>query len=112
MKEHKEIGLPLIIAAYWKAANAGDIPAATDCFAAQASVQDEGHSHHGTSAIGSWIKETTDKYHPVTEALRCETKEGRHHVTARVSGTFPGSPLELDFTFTLQDGKIAGLEIQ
>jgi hypothetical protein len=30
---------------------------------------------------------------------------------SRLTGTFPGSPVELDYTFTLADGKIAALEI-
>jgi ketosteroid isomerase-like protein len=30
-------------------------------------------------------------------------------VAVVITGTFPGSPLELDFFFTLRDGKIAAL---
>jgi hypothetical protein len=113
MKErNKELGFPEVIIAYWSAANAGDIPEAAQCFSRDAVVQDEGQTHEGTAAISSWIEETTQKYHPLVEALRLEKREERYQVTARVSGSFPGSPLELDYIFTLNNGKIAHLEIQ
>jgi ketosteroid isomerase-like protein len=113
MKEERQgIPLPEAIAAYWKAANAGAIDDAAGCFAADGMVHDEGRTHRGLSAIRSWIESTTRKYHPVVEPLQSEEREGRHFVTARVSGTFPGSPVELEFVFTLRDGRIVHLEIQ
>jgi hypothetical protein len=33
-------------------------------------------------------------------------------VAARVAGQFPGSPVELEFAFSLRDGKIAELAVQ
>lgn len=112
MKEgNGNIGLPAVIAAYWKAANAGAIQEAAGCFSPDAVVFDEGGTYTGTAAIRAWIEETTLKYHPTVEPLCLEEKDGRHHVTARVSGTFPGSPIELDYFFTLQDGRIIRLEI-
>lgn len=113
MKEEAQgIPLPEAVAAYWKAANARSIAAASSCFASDGVVHDEGQTHRGLAAIRTWIEDTTRKYHPIVEALRSEEKEGRHLVTARVSGTFPGSPVELDFVFTVRNGKIARLEIQ
>jgi hypothetical protein len=32
-------------------------------------------------------------------------------LTNRLTGNFPGSPIELDFVFTIQDDKIVSLEI-
>jgi hypothetical protein len=91
MKErNKELGFPEVIMAYWSAANAGDIQEASQCFSHDAVVQDESQTHEGTGTIRSWIEETTRKYHPLVEALRWEKREERYHVTARVSGTFPG----------------------
>jgi hypothetical protein len=113
MKEEAQgIPLPEAIAAYWKAANPGLIAAAASCFASDGVVHDEGQTHRGWAAIRAWIEDTTRKYHPIVEALRSEEREGRHFVTARVSGTFPGSPVELDFVFTIRNGKIGHLEIQ
>ena len=61
--------------------------------------------------IRAWKDEVTRKYMPVMEVLRSAEKDGRTIVTGRVSGNFPGSPVELSYAFTLKDGKIARLEI-
>ena len=106
------LDLPDVIATYWAAANAGRIEEASACFSRDAAVHDEGQCHQGTSAIRTWIEETTRQYHPIVEPLRSEENAGRHFVTARVSGTFPGSPVELDYVFTLRDQHIINLEIQ
>ena len=45
------------------------------------------------------------------EPLALEKKDRKYIVTARVTGTFPGSPVDLKFAFTLERGKIATLEI-
>jgi SnoaL-like domain len=105
------LDLPDVIATYWAAANAGRIEEASACFSRDAAVHDEGQCHQGTSAIRTWIEETTRQYHPIVEPLRSEEKAGRHFVT-RVSGTFPGSPVELDYVFTLRDQQVVNLEIQ
>ena len=42
--------------------------------------------------------------------LRFE-KGGKTVVTNRLTGNFPGSPIELEFVFTLKDDKIVSLEI-
>lgn len=113
MKDKKfSIALPAVVAAYLAAANAGDAVAAAACFAPEAVVRDEGHTHRGRAAIAAWIEETTRKYQPVTEPIRCVTAAGRHDVTGKVSGAFPGSPVELEFEFTVTDGKIVQLEIK
>jgi SnoaL-like protein len=104
--------LPRVIATYWATANARRIEEASACFSRDAAVHDEGQCHQGTSAIRTWIEETTRKYNPFVEPLRSEEKAGRHFVTARVSGTFPGSPVELDYVFTLRNQHIVNLEIQ
>ncbi|HTJ78010.1 MAG TPA: nuclear transport factor 2 family protein [Rariglobus sp.] len=105
------ITLPEAVAAYWTAANAGANEAALACFSPDAVVHDEGKDLRGPDAIRTWIDETTRKYHPLVEPLRIEEKDGRHLVTARVSGDFPGSPVELDYAFTLKHQKITRLEI-
>jgi hypothetical protein len=74
-------------------------------------VHDEGRTHRGPEAIRGWIEDAARKYRPQVEPLRAVETDGRLTVTARVSGDFPGSPVELDFGFTLRDGRIARLEI-
>ena len=103
--------LPPPIIACWSAANKASIEEAAACFAADAVVNDEGRIHQGPGAIRSWIEGTTRQYQPTVEARAATEKDGRHLVTARVTGTFPGNPGELSFGFTLRDGKILRLEV-
>jgi hypothetical protein len=45
------------------------------------------------------------------EPLASIQQDGKVIVTNRLTGNFPGSPLELEFVFTLEGNKIASLEI-
>ena len=103
--------LPAAIAGYIAAANAGDIGAVAACFTEDAIVKDEGQERRGISAIVAWKEEVTLKYKPITQVIRAQTINGRHVVTASVSGDFPGSPVELKYGFTMDDDKIARLDI-
>jgi hypothetical protein len=40
-----------------------------------------------------------------------DQKDGGYVVTSRLTGNFPGSPVNLLFAFRLERGKIASLEI-
>jgi hypothetical protein len=102
------LDLPPAIATYFTAGNGAALAAA---FSADAVVQDEGREMRGHDAILTWRRETTAKYQPRFVPLATTEQDGTIIVTAEVSGTFPGSPVKLDFTFTLHDGKIATLEI-
>ena len=74
------INLPDAIANYFTAQNRHDTEATLAAFADDAVVTDEGAEYDGRDRIRSWIEDT-----------------------------FPGSPIELDFFFTLKGGKIASL---
>lgn len=102
------LDLPPAIASYF---SPGDAPALTAAFSTDAVVQDEGRQMRGHDAILAWRRETTAKYQPRFMPLAVTEQDGKVIVTAEVSGTFPGSPIKLDFTFTLQGDKIAALEI-
>lgn len=104
--------LPPIILDYFAAANDGRIDDATACFTENARVHDENHDHVGHAAIREWVADTTQQFQPNTELLRAIESNGSIVATASVSGNFPGSPAELDFTFTLADEKISNLSIQ
>ena len=104
------LSLPEPIAAYFDADKLGGT-AVVRCFADQAVVRDEGQIHIGLAAITAWKTAASAKYVYTIEPLRLEWSEGRHVVTSRVSGDFPGSPVELRFVFELERRKIAFLEI-
>ena len=99
------------IAGYIAAANAQDIEAVTETFSDDAIVQDEGQIRNGIAAIRQWAMEVSKKYRPIVEALDVAQTGGKTILGARVSGNFPGSPIDLRYVFTLAGEKIARLEI-
>lgn len=104
------LSLPEPIAAYFDADKRGGANV-VQYFTNQAVVRDEGQTHTGLAAIAAWKTAASAKYAYTVEPLRLEQKAGRHVVTGRVTGDFPGSPVELRFVFELERRKIASLEI-
>jgi|SRR6267143_2582862 len=105
------VDLPTPIAIYVDAENRGDAEALAECFAEDAVVRDEGRTITGLAAIKQWKAETRKKYQHTIEPLASMQKDDRTIVTNRLTGNFPGSPIELEFVFTLDGDKIASLEI-
>lgn len=81
------------------------------CFTEDALVVDERQEHRGREAIAAWSTSVTTKYTLTTEVLAAEGDTTHTTVRAKVSGNFPGSPIELSYRFTLKDDLIARLEI-
>lgn len=103
--------LPPPIASYIAAANIQNIDAMTACFDGKAVVMDEKQTRHGVAAIREWAQEVSTKYRPTVEVIGLAEADGKTVVTGRVSGDFPGSPIDLRYVFTLAGDKIARLEI-
>lgn len=103
--------MPEAIRGYWAGANAGDAEAASGWFAPEAVVRDEGGRYEGREEIRGWIANTTEKYGPVVEPLGVEVAGEEYRVRGRVTGSFPGSPVELDFAFTVRGERIVDLEV-
>src|SRR5713101_475651 len=106
------VDLPTPIATYIGAANRGETEELAQCFAESAVVRDEGKTIEGLAAIKKWKAETKEKYQHTIEPLAATQKDDQIIVTNRLTGNFPGSPIELEFVFTLDHNKIASLEIQ
>ncbi|MQP63879.1 nuclear transport factor 2 family protein [Niveispirillum sp. SYP-B3756] len=104
------LSLPLPIAAYF-VADAADGTAVADCFTADAMVIDEKQTHQGRDAIARWKKEASAKFDYTVQPTAFEAQGDRLMVTARVTGNFPGSPVNLHYAFTLAGDAIARLEI-
>jgi hypothetical protein len=104
------LNLPDPLAAYF-AAGPHDADAIARCFATQAVVKDEGHTYNGLDAIKAWKAAASAAYTYTSEPFAMEQKDGLHVVTSRVSGSFPGTPLDLRFVFRLERELIASLEI-
>ena len=105
-----DLKLPEPIAAYFNA-DKRDGEAIARCFTTRAIVKDEGQTYSGPAAIKAWKNEASAKYSYVSEPFAMERKDGRYIVTSRLTGNFPGSPVDLRFVFGLERGKIAFLEI-
>ena len=103
--------LPESIAAYVDGANARDADAVAACFNEDAVVRDEGRERQGIAVIREWAEDVSRKYSPTVDVIAFTQANGRTIVTARVSGNFPGSPIELRYFFALHDKKIARLDI-
>lgn len=102
--------LPKPVADYF-AADAKDGAAIADCFTADAVVVDEKQTHQGREAIARWKVDASAKYDYASAPIALAEDGDRLVVTARVTGNFPGSPVDLRYAFTLADGGIARLEI-
>src|SRR5258708_40299799 len=81
------------------------------CFTENAVVKDEGHIHNGRAAIKQWKTDASVKYDYTSELLACEQKGGKTVVTSRLTGNFPGSPVDLRYFFKLEGDKVTSLEI-
>ena len=104
------LNLPQPIAAYFTA-DKGDSEAVAACFTENAVVKDEGHTYRGVAAIKQWKADASAKYQYTSEPFACEQKDGKFVVTSRLTGNFPGSPVNLRFFFGLDGDKIVSLEI-
>ena len=106
------INLPKPIAAYFAAEKAGDAGALARCFASDGVVHDEGGLFTGRAAIEWWNARARAKYHHTVVPLSTTDRDGAIVVLCKVSGEFPGSPLELQHAFRLDNEAIASLEIR
>jgi hypothetical protein len=105
-----DVNLPEPIASYFDA-DQRDGEAVARCFTKDAVVVDEGQTHSGPAAIKAWQTAAFTKYAYTSAPFAVEHKDRRYIVTSRLTGNFPGSPVDLRYGFRLERGKIAHLEI-
>jgi hypothetical protein len=100
------------VSAFFEAERTQDLEALGRCFSDRAIVRDEGRTAEGLDAIKRWMKDAKTKYKNTVEPLGVSHRDGLIVVTARVSGAFPNSPLDLQHLFAVEGGKIVSLEIR
>lgn len=105
------LSLPDPITTYIAATNSGDAAAIATAFSPEGRVHDEGHVHSGRPEITQWAKDTVGRYQMQMAPLSYDVEGAHHRLKAQVSGTFPGSPINLTFHYTLSDAGILTLEI-
>ncbi|MCY0977865.1 nuclear transport factor 2 family protein [Chryseobacterium wangxinyae] len=103
------MNLPKVIAELVTSQNEFDSAAYADLFAENAQVSDEGKKHDGKAEIEKWIDKSKTDYKATMEPLNYDEKEDI--LSAKIAGSFPGSPLILKFHFKIADGKIQNLKV-
>jgi ketosteroid isomerase-like protein len=105
------ISLPPIIQSYVDASNAYDVKSILACFTDGAMVRDENATRRGKIDIERWASETIEKYKFHFKPLSAEERGNETVVSIEVSGSFPGSPVMLDYHFSVANEKILSLII-
>jgi hypothetical protein len=103
--------LPAPVERYIRIANFNTPEAVPECFASDAIVRDEGETYEGVAAIRNWMAATRKKYGHTITPLELAERNGQTVLKARLAGSFPGSPIMVNFNFLLADGKIRSLAI-
>ena len=99
------------ILTYFEATNAHQADAVAALFTSDGLVHDESADHRGREAIREWAEGTYRKYGVALMPLGAESDGDATVVTADVSGTFPGSPIQLPFRFVTDGERIRELRI-
>lgn len=103
--------LPVPVERYIQIANSATPEAVPECFASDAIVRDEGRTYEGVAAIRNWMAATKNKYGHTITPLELAERDGQSVLKTRLAGSFPGSPITVNFSFVLVDGKIRSLAI-
>lgn len=105
------MNLTNVIATLLEAQYHYDSVAYANCFTETALLVDEGNVYHGKSEIMHWIERANEEYRPVMEPIDyIETQTGSI-LTAKISGTFDGSPIILKYHFEMEDSFIRSLKV-
>ena len=99
------------LSTYFDASNAHDADSLVAAFSDQASVHDEGRTMVGSAAIRGWAEETFSKYRTILTPRTANRQGDAIVVGVDVAGSFPGSPITLDFRFHVEGARIGALEI-
>jgi hypothetical protein len=105
------LSVPKPVADYLAAEQAKDAGRLSLCFTINGLVHDEGHDYRGRDAIRQWKQAADHKYCHTMQPLSAQTRGNEITMRARLTGDFPGSPVELNHFFKLSNDKIASLEI-
>lgn len=105
------IDLPPPIAGYFAADAADDSDTLLGLFTSDATVIDERKTHTGQAEIRAWKADATAQFDYTVEPFAIAQDDDQTIVTAKLTGNFAGSPVDLRYAFTLNDALIERLEI-
>jgi ketosteroid isomerase-like protein len=99
------------VSTYFETSNAHEAERMSALFTEDARVHDERQDHRGRAQIRGWAEQTFRDYQMIQTPSEARDEDGATVVRAEVSGTFPGSPIELTFRFVVDGELISELEI-
>lgn len=105
------MNLPQVVTDLIKAQNEFDAVGYANLFSETGVVSDEGKTHTGRPEIEHWIDHSNKNYQSVMQPLGYTENGTAGILTAACSGTFPGSPITLQFHFVVEDGQIQQLKV-
>ena len=103
--------LPQIIADLLTAQEKYDADSFSECFSNDAVVFDEGKIYRGKKEIRKWNEMTNAKYKTKYEPLEISNTDDGIILTAKISGTFDGSPATIKYHFEIKNSQITSLRI-
>jgi ketosteroid isomerase-like protein len=104
--------VPDVISRYFAFDADRDIDSILGLFTDDATVVDEGETHHGAAEIRAWQTGPASRYTYTTEVTGTETLGGdRYLVTGSLTGNFPGGTADLRWDFTIAGEHITRLVI-
>src|SRR5688500_3312306 len=106
----KDLDMPEPIAAYFDA-DRQDGQAVARCFTKDGVVLDEGKTHSVLAAIEALKIDSTSRYTYTAKPHTLQTRGSSYIVTSQVSRNFPGTTVDLRYTYVRERGKSASLEI-
>jgi uncharacterized protein (TIGR02246 family) len=105
--------LPALISSYLVAHRARDLDAAAGCYTEDAVVVDEGRICRGPQQIRDWLATAASEYTYTVELTAARRVDDDHYVAVHhLEGDFPGGVADLQFKFTLREGRISALTIE
>lgn len=104
--------LPAALALYLDSERLGRPELLERCFARHAVVKDEGHTTQGLERIVAWRRDAQARYAYRLAPISIARERDTFRMLARVTGNFPGSPIELMHVFVVAGDLIESLEIR
>lgn len=105
------MNLPKVIEDLINAQNNFNSKAYANCFSEIAIVYDEGKTYDGKAQIQQWIQKANKEYKTVMNPVAYNEGNKVSVLSAEISGSFPGSPVMLQFHFELENELIQSLKI-
>jgi hypothetical protein len=105
------MNLSPVIPRYIEASNAHHVKAIVGCFDDDGVVRDENAMRRGKIDIERWVTETIQKYKFHFKPLSADGRGAKTILSMEVSGSCPGSPVTLDYHFTIANDKIQSVII-